>query len=518
MSALLTSFRLSHIAIRAPTHMTFYDILICSLALGVTFFATPTAAHTWIEEMQIIDSNGSYVGDRGYSRGYVARTDPTFTGFSDNYLLPQNGVRINSSDSLCHPSQRSSNYTNPAYPMLKAAPGDYVAMKYLENGHVTLPHTQLGKPAHAGTVYVYGTHQPAADEKLVDVLAWTADGSGGNGKGFLMTAQNFDDGRCHQINCGNISTYRQIHFPSHQIGQPMSTMEQWCETDLHLPTNVTAGTLTVYWVWSWPTSANADCTYPDGKDEYYTTCSDMQIVDESSQKVLAAAGSHTLVQEAPQSTAVSTYQSRTAAASSPVMVYMKGITTVDTTASADASFNSACASSRSAYVSPITNAVQSCAVITSFATDEAVATNAVPATTVVSSSLAAVEIPSIATSTPDAAPATATVTVTNEATVFVTGAQTSVVYQTSYLPAPSSQVTSSSLGAAISATTAAAPTSYSAPSNASPSSLDTLSIPTISTVGVATSSGSAPSSYAPAVGANGTVIVRRGHPRLFFVG
>ncbi|EMC99914.1 hypothetical protein BAUCODRAFT_56205, partial [Baudoinia panamericana UAMH 10762] len=237
-----------------------------------------TFAHSWIEEFQVVGSNGSYIGDRGFPRGYVARTDPGYNGFTMNYLLPQAGVRIDSSDLLCHPSQRSSNYTNPAYPKIQVTPGSYVAMKYLENGHVTLPWNQLGKPTAGGTVFVYGTTQPSDAEKIADVLAWDKAGTGGNGKGFLMTAQNFDDGRCHQINCGNISVDRQTLFPDHVQGQPGSNVEQWCETDLQIPTSQVAGTLTVYWVWQWPTEPNADCTYPEGKDEYYTTCSDFEVV------------------------------------------------------------------------------------------------------------------------------------------------------------------------------------------------------------------------------------------------
>jgi hypothetical protein len=39
------------------------------------------SAHTWVEEMQVIDStSGNYTGDYGFTRGYVARTDPGFDG------------------------------------------------------------------------------------------------------------------------------------------------------------------------------------------------------------------------------------------------------------------------------------------------------------------------------------------------------------------------------------------------------------------------------------------------------
>ncbi|KAK5130263.1 hypothetical protein LTR08_002264 [Meristemomyces frigidus] len=338
------------------------------LALTALTIVPFTTAHSWIEEYQVIDTNGSYIGDRGYSRGYMARTDPGYNGFVMDYLVPQTGVRINATDSVCHPAQRTSNYTNPAYPKLQVQPGGYVAMKYLENGHVTLPWNQLGKPKTAGTVFVYGTTQPSDDEKMADVLAWTTDGSGGNGKGFLLTAQNFDDGRCHQINCGNISTDRQLLFPAHVEGQPSSSVEQWCETDLKIPASQPVGSLTTYWVWQWPTAPNHDCTYPDGKDEYYTTCADFEIVSPGSgngdAKIAAEAATHTLVQENPQSTAVSDFRSRTAYTTSAELIMVSGTKTIGQSVTATAGFLSACSAGQTA--GPVVDTPASCEVISVF--------------------------------------------------------------------------------------------------------------------------------------------------------
>ncbi|KAG9550888.1 hypothetical protein KCU71_g6285, partial [Aureobasidium melanogenum] len=144
------------------------------------------SAHSWVEEMQMIDSTtGNYTGDYGYTRGYVARTDPGFNGDSVDYLLPalsSGRTRIDGTDLLCHPDQRTSNYTNTKYPRLQAAPGSYIAMKYLENGHVTLPQNQPGKPKAAGTVFVYATTNPSDTEKIVDVLKWNTAGNGGDSR------------------------------------------------------------------------------------------------------------------------------------------------------------------------------------------------------------------------------------------------------------------------------------------------------------------------------------------------
>ncbi|KAK4945054.1 hypothetical protein LTR10_015731 [Elasticomyces elasticus] len=345
----------------------FSTITSSLLALAALSTLPAALAHSWIEEFQVIDSNGSYIGDRGFPRGYMARTDPGYNGFVMNYLLPETGVRITSNDSLCHPAQRTSNYTNPAYPKLQVTPGSYVAMKYLENGHVTLPWNQLGKPPGGGTVFVYGTTQPSDDEKIANVLPWTSDGKGGNGKGFLMTAQNFDDGRCYQINCGNISTDRQTLFPNHVADQPTSVIEQWCETDLKIPETIAAGTLSVYWVWQWPTESNKDCTYPDGKDEYYTTCSDVEIVaggSDADAKILAEVGTNTLAQENPQTTAVSGFKSRNAFSTDPAMVVIEGTKTIGKVVKAAATFMSAC--SATGNVAPDVTIPGSCAQVSIF--------------------------------------------------------------------------------------------------------------------------------------------------------
>lgn len=332
---------------------------LTSLAALVVSIIIPASAHTWIEEYQVIGTNGSYIGDRGYSRGYIGRTDPTFDGsFNSLWLLPQSDavmpdgtvrLRVNSTDNVCRNSQQTRNYTNPAYPMLKAAPGDYVAMKYLENGHVTLPWNQPGKPPHGGTVYVFGTTNPIEDEKLVDVMKWTENGSGGNGRGRLLATQNFDDGRCHQLNeCSN-SVERQAAFPNAIPGQPGSVSELWCETDVKLPEDLQSGIYTTYWVWQWPTLPGKECAFPEGKDEWYTTCADHQIIARGAAdnvKLADAAATNTLVMEDNTLRAVATYKQRKAFTTQPVILEnwanfnVKVATTTDSNA---ASFATACA-------------------------------------------------------------------------------------------------------------------------------------------------------------------------------
>jgi hypothetical protein len=271
--------------------------------------------HTWNEQLTVIE-NGIFTGGNGYPRGYVSRSEPGFNDDLMTYLLPSlasGRTRVNGSDLLCAPTQRTANQT-VNFPRLQVSPGSYVAVKYLENGHVTLPQNQPGKPLAGGTVFVFGTTQPSEDEKLMDVLQWSADGTGGNQLGRLLTAQNFDDRRCYQINSGSISITRQKEFPDPVPGQPGSIDEQWCETDVLIPSDLQVNsTYTVYWVWQWPTEPGAP-GLPDGKDEYYTTCSDLDIV------VSPMQGNPTnpLSQQDPQTAAVTDFQSRTAFTTNPL--------------------------------------------------------------------------------------------------------------------------------------------------------------------------------------------------------
>lgn len=290
---------------------------VSQAAAIAVLFAVPSLAHTWIDQMQVIGDDGKYTGDYGYARGYVEKAGQGFTGNSDNYLNPplaSDRTRIDNTDLLCHPQQRSATQSSDKYPRLQAAPGDYFAMKYTENGHVTLNKNQPGKPKNGGTVFVYGTTQPKTDEKIADVLQWTKDGSGGDKRGKLLAINEFDDGRCYELNSSPESAQRQQQFPDHIAGQPNSKLPQWCETDVQLPNDAPKGkAYTVYWVWQWPTVAGGvanggDAALPNGKDEYYSTCSDVDIID----KTPTNKAQHSLIQQDPQTTAVTSYKSRTA--------------------------------------------------------------------------------------------------------------------------------------------------------------------------------------------------------------
>ena len=258
-----------------------YTLLLFMLTLVVGFL--PSAhAHSWVEQITIIAPNGSFVGAPGYARGNVLRTSPGFSDPTMVNLIPPNGRpagnQILPTDPICKNTQMTPNQT-PGSPALQAAAGSLLALRYQENGHVTLPQNTPGKPANRGTVYVYGTTQPSPNDSLLGIhKVWTADGSGGDKRGKLVATQNFDDSQCYQVNGGNISIARQAEFK--HVANPVSGADIWCQTDMVLPQDARKGQpYTLYWVWDWPTLPSADA--PQGKNETYTTCMDIDITNDA---------------------------------------------------------------------------------------------------------------------------------------------------------------------------------------------------------------------------------------------
>jgi len=261
-------------------------------ALAVlAILAGPAAAHSWIEQMMVISPSGTYTGNPGYSRNNTARAAPGFSDLLMVHILPGQGQPsieqrdapsktdiqgILPSDPMCKRTQQTQFQSN-GNPRLQAAAGDMVALRYEENGHVTLPQNQPGKPANRGNVYIYGTTQPKPDDKFLDIFGvWTADGTGGDKRGKLLATQPYDDGQCYQVNGGAISAQRQKQYP-HLANKIMGT-DLWCQNNIKIPTDAPSGKpYTLYWVWDWPTLPNVDPNLPKGKAEIYTTCMDVDI-------------------------------------------------------------------------------------------------------------------------------------------------------------------------------------------------------------------------------------------------
>ncbi|KAI9848892.1 MAG: hypothetical protein M1837_006408 [Sclerophora amabilis] len=223
-------------------------------------------AHSWVEQLPFVTGNDSSAGGMGFPRGNVPRTDPSFRDDLMSYIIPPVDrpidVGIQATDLMCKASQQPYNQTKNS-PRLTVPLKSSILFWYQENGHVTLPQSQAGKPENRGTVDVHHMWKPNTTE----------DGQ----RGQLLGRFNFDDGQCYQVNNGSLSKSRQDRFP-HRPVNPMEA-DLWCHNTVELPKELQAGDLfTFYWVWDWPTAPNVDVNYPDGKSEVYTTCIDIDII------------------------------------------------------------------------------------------------------------------------------------------------------------------------------------------------------------------------------------------------
>ncbi|KAL8735328.1 MAG: hypothetical protein Q9166_000873 [cf. Caloplaca sp. 2 TL-2023] len=249
-----------------------------SLALVATSLLTSVSAHSWVEDMSVIAQNGTLVGESGYPRAFAKRAPGVDPDKAMVHLLPPNGRatgnKILESDPMCMQSQQQPKQSDGS-PMLKATPGDMVALRYQENGHVTLPQNPPGKPPNRGTVYIYGTTDPKPDDKFLSIhKVWNPQGTGGDKRGKLLATEPFDDGQCYQINNSPISGQRQGQ--TKKEADPMMGQDLWCQNNFKIPQDAPSGKpYTVYWVWDWDTAPGPE--KPQGLVEKYTTCMDISI-------------------------------------------------------------------------------------------------------------------------------------------------------------------------------------------------------------------------------------------------
>ncbi|KAF5007300.1 hypothetical protein FDECE_6368 [Fusarium decemcellulare] len=220
------------------------------LALAGSTLISSTTAHSWVEYAYKLARNGTMTGNIGYPRGYVPRdsTNPPWTDTIPQNLLPVTGQPAYSGEEVLNKFKLEKN---PEFAMLEAAPGDYVAIMHLENGHTTLPQNQPKKPKNRGTIYFYGTSEPKEEEKLFDVhLVWNKEGTGGDKRGRLIATRNYDDGQCYQPNPGELSTERSSELAPQGA---LPEKELACQSDIKLPDDLKAGDIyTIYWYWDWP--------------------------------------------------------------------------------------------------------------------------------------------------------------------------------------------------------------------------------------------------------------------------
>lgn len=221
--------------------------------------AAPAAnAHSWVEWIYKINSTGGFQGDPGFPIGYIPREQSVSDDQHQNKIMDKS-----TNPAICKPLSSSDT---AKYPPLKAGAGDYIALQYQENGHVSQPDL-TPRPYRGGNVYVYGTMEHQDSDGINDVLnSWTVDGKGGNQKGKLIATHYFDDGQCFQNAPGvPIVEQRKAKF-----GVP----ELYCQADIQLPADLPSkGTYTLMWIWDWPRIID------DNKNvtEIYTSCAQIDL-------------------------------------------------------------------------------------------------------------------------------------------------------------------------------------------------------------------------------------------------
>jgi hypothetical protein len=236
-------------------------------ALAILTFSPTAQAHTWIESIRRIASNGSFVGPIGYQRGFIARGPGV--NADDGMVYRLTGQSVPDSAPMCKDSQKSG--TQGKFPKLQAAPKDFIALQYLENGHVTK--VLDPRPFGNGTVYVYGTKQPSDSFTFNGIhKKWNADGTGGDKKGKLLATRLYDDGQCYQVNPAEPISVERFTKSGVKTEVP-------CQTDLQLPEDAgTSGDYTLYWVWDY---ALMDKSGAQVTLEFYTACMDISMTSKS---------------------------------------------------------------------------------------------------------------------------------------------------------------------------------------------------------------------------------------------
>ena len=256
---------------------------LARMLLLLAFLCSLVNAHSWPELLRLIGANGTFTGAPGYPRGMFGRgtwplQNHTNYTFSDP-LMVWKPDPADPTAPLCKPdTQTFGPPMNASFPRLVASPGSPISILYQENGHVTQPWNQKGKPTNRGTVYIYGTLSPKENELIALIhKVWNADGTGGDKRGKLLSKQNFDDGQCYQINNDYISKERQAQFPIAAPADPMGA-NLWCQNNMAVPADAQDGKpYTLYWVWDWPTAAGF-ANEANGQNETYTSCIDIDIV------------------------------------------------------------------------------------------------------------------------------------------------------------------------------------------------------------------------------------------------
>ncbi|KAL1835533.1 hypothetical protein VTJ49DRAFT_6503 [Mycothermus thermophilus] len=255
-------------------------------ALCVAALAGAATAHTWPESTIRLAPNGTMIGDLGFDRNHIPDGDLS------SFKVPPPGMnKVQPDHKLVRAGPLNAGSYPPQFPMLSVAPGDWVAIHYRENGHVSRADSEpMAKPVNRGTVYLYGTtHNDLSGVNFMDVhLKWTADGNGGDGKGRLLATRHYDDGQCHEAipATGDVAGIVASRKKFTNVEAVL------CQSDVQIPIDVPVGSIySVIWVWDWATLdkwgvAVPPATYELGQgdpavleSQFYTGVVDYKIVD-----------------------------------------------------------------------------------------------------------------------------------------------------------------------------------------------------------------------------------------------
>lgn len=210
----------------------------------------------------------------------MPRTSPEFLRGHDEmmtHLLPRPGHAdwVSPNDTICmtDPTNQSIlNYTTG--PMLCVRRGSKLALRYQENGHVSLLGGTPGKNS-SGKIFVYATACAHSDDRFLKIhKMWNIRGTGGDRRGRLLVVAPFDDGKCYQAPSvpNQVFQSRRAKYPP----DPGEGENRWCRVHVEIPSDPDVSVWTLYWVWDWS-------TYPAlgavGKQQIYTTCMDVCILD-----------------------------------------------------------------------------------------------------------------------------------------------------------------------------------------------------------------------------------------------
>jgi hypothetical protein len=255
--------------------MTFFWVAKALVALAV---AQSVHAHSWVETVRHVSSNGAFVGNPGYAMGYIPRTSASFADDSVQNKITD----LSTNPSLCR-NFAGGGYTNANIQPINASAGDTLAMQWYENGHVTDP-TLTPRGYRSGNVMIYGISGAFSNVSINDALyVWNADGTGGNKQGKLLASHFFDDEQCYQDR--GTDTTHPIYTA--RKAKYNVTGELPCQGTFQLPTDLaTSGTYTVAWVWDWPQNPNE----VGSTTEIYTSCATINLSPASSNVTNKAVG------------------------------------------------------------------------------------------------------------------------------------------------------------------------------------------------------------------------------------